>query len=147
MLRHRTYFRGIKKMTYEDLLRRLKSNQTEEVGKKGTRMQLPEPQILWIGNKTIFRNFIEFPHMMRREPEKLLMFMAKELATAVSMGGDRAIFIGRKDKHSFSVLINRYMKNYVICPVCQSPDTHYEKIKRLQLLVCEACGAKSPMRV
>jgi translation initiation factor 2 subunit 2 len=132
-------------LEYEDLLKRLKNNQTVEGTKNVARLELPLPQIQWIGRKTIFRNFKEFPRLMRRDPNKILMFLAKELATAVSLIGERAIFIGRKDKQSFSVLLNRYLKNFVICPVCQSPDTHLEKVKRLQLLVCEACGAKSPL--
>ena len=126
------------------MLKRLKNNQTIEGTKNVARLELPLPQIQWIGRKTIVRNFKEYPRLMRRDPNKILMFLAKELATAVSLIGERAIFIGRKDKQSFSVLLNRYLKNFVICPVCQSPDTHLEKVKRLQLLVCEACGAKSP---
>jgi len=110
---------------------------------KVERLELPKPNVFWVGKKTIFRNFMEFSHLMRRNPNHILMFLAKELATAVSLDGDRAIFIGRKEPQSFSVLINRYMKDFVNCPVCGSPDTRLEKIKRLQFLVCEACGAKS----
>ena len=43
---------------------------------------------------------------MRRDPDRLLMYLAKELATAASLDGDRAIFIGRKDKASFSQLFS-----------------------------------------
>ena len=35
------------------------------------------------------------------------------------------------------------MKTFVICPVCSSPDTDHKKIKRLNYLFCEACGAQS----
>lgn len=130
--------------SYEDLLRRLKALQKDTGLKaKTTRLELPEPHIMWVGNRTIVRNFMDFPRLMRRDPNKLLMFLAKETATAASLDGERAVFIGRKDRQSFSVLINRYLKEYVICPVCGSPDTHLEKVKRLQFLVCEACGAKS----
>ena len=59
------------------------------------------------------------------------------------MDGDRAIFIGRKDKLSFSVLLDRYLKNLVLCPVCGSPDTKLEKAKRLIFIMCDACGARS----
>lgn len=132
---------------YDVLLKRLRS----QLGVSGTkasenRLELPDPAVIWIGNKTIFRNFLEFPRLLRRDSSKLLMFLAKELATAASLDGDRAIFIGRKDPNSFAVLINRYMKQAVLCPVCNSPDTHEERVKRLQFLVCEACGAKSPIK-
>jgi len=112
----------------------------------GIRLELPEPQIIWVGNKTILRNFADYPRLLRRDANKILMFLAKELATAASIDGERAIFIGRKEKQSFSVLLNRYMRDYVLCPVCGSPDTKVEKAKRLQFLICEACGAKSPLK-
>jgi len=101
---------------------------------------------MWIGSKTIFRNFVEYPSLLRRDPNRFLMFLAKELATAASLDGDRAIFIGKKDPQSFGVLINRYLKEFVTCPVCGSPDTHPVREKRLNFLVCEACGAKSSVR-
>ena len=134
-------------LSYDDLLKRLKSSQNiMEPKAKVARLELPKPDIFWVGNKTIFRNFMDFPRIIRRNPNHLLMFLAKELATAVSLDGDRAIFIGRKEPQSFSVLINRYMKDFVDCPVCGSPDTRLEKVKRLQFLVCEACGARSPTK-
>jgi translation initiation factor 2 subunit 2 len=117
-----------------------------QVKASGSRLELPEPQVIWVGNRTILRNFAEYPKLFRRDANKLLMFLAKELATAASIEGERAIFIGRKDKQSFTVLLNRYMRDYVVCPVCGSPDTRIEKVKRLQFLLCEACGAKSSLK-
>jgi translation initiation factor 2 subunit 2 len=117
-----------------------------QVKASGSRLELPEPQVIWVGNRTILRNFAEYPKLFRRDAEKLLMFLAKELATAASIEGERAIFMGRKDKQSFTVLLNRYMRDYVLCPVCGSPDTRIEKVKRLQFLLCEACGAKSSLK-
>lgn len=134
--------------SYEELLSRARSTVAKEVKKSGTlRLELPEPDVIWVGNKTIFRNFAEFPKLLRREPGRVLMYLAKELATAASLDGERAIFIGRKDKESFSQLLQRYMKDGVLCPVCGSPDTHLEKEKRLWFMVCEACGARSVAKV
>lgn len=132
--------------TYDDLLSRLRSNLDSEGTKRVSRLEMPEPSVMWIGNKTIFRNFMDFPRTLRRDPGRFLMYLAKELATAASLDGDRAIFIGRKDSASFKALIQRYMKESVICPSCGNLDTHVEKVKRLQLLVCEACGARSPTK-
>lgn len=133
--------------SYEVLLKRLRDKLGAPSAKgKETRLEIPNPEVMWIGNKTIFRNFLDFPRLLRRDPAKILMFLAKELATAASLDGDRAIFIGRKDHNSFAVLIARYMKQSVLCPVCNSPDTREEKVKRMQFLVCEACGAKSPIK-
>jgi len=129
------------------MLQRLRSELTTSSDKpQEERLELPAPQVLWVGNKTFLRNFMEYPRILRRDPDKILLFLAKELATAASMDGDRAIFIGRRHAESFKVLFQRYIKDAVICPVCGRPDTHIEKSKRLQFLVCEACGARSPAK-
>ena len=134
-------------LSYHELLHRLRVKMGRPAKSTGTRLELPEPQVLWVGNKTILRNFADYPRLLRRDANKILMFLAKELATAASLDDERAIFIGRKDKQSFSVLLNRYMRDYVLCPVCGSPDTKVEKVKRLQFLLCEACGAKSSLKL
>ena len=131
-------------MNYEQLLKKF----TVEISNierkpKQNRLELPTPEIQWIGRKTVFMNFNQFPPLLRREKNSVLMYLAKELATAASMDGNRAIFIGRKDKMSFGVLLERYFKQTVECPVCMSPDTKLDKVKRLQFLICEACGARS----
>ena len=134
-------------VSYEDLLKRLRKGLgTSETAESTERIELPHPQIYWQGRKTIFRNFSEYPRILRRNPDKILMYLAKELATAASLDGERAIFIGRKDKQSFAVLLKRYMTDRVVCPVCGRPDTHTEKVGRLLFLVCEACGARSSVK-
>jgi len=133
---------------YDELLARAQST-LEKTAHKSTqeRLEIPEPQVIWVGNKTILRNYSEYPKLMRRDPDRLLMYLAKELATAASLDGDRAIFIGRKDKTSFQQLFQRYMQDNVTCPVCGSPDTHIVTESRLHFRVCEACGARSSARV
>ncbi len=134
--------------SYDELLSRAREGLVQEAKKSGAlRLELPEPDVIWVGNKTIFRNYSEFPKLLRREPGRVLMYLAKELATAASMDGERAIFIGRKDRESFSQLLQRYMKDGVLCPVCGSPDTRLDKEKRMWFMVCEACGARSVAKV
>ena len=134
--------------SYEELLAKAQSTLEKNTHKSTqSRVEVPEPQVLWVGNKTILRNYAEYPKLMRRDTDRLLMYLAKELATAASLDGDRAIFIGRKDKASFIQLFQRYMLDKVTCPVCGSPDTHIVTESRLHFRVCEACGAKSSARV
>jgi translation initiation factor 2 subunit 2 len=129
---------------YDDLLSKARAS-LEKISTKSSlnRLELPDPQVLWVGNKTILRNYAEYPKLFRRDPDRVLMYLAKELATAASIDADRAIFIGRKDKASFMQLFQKYMSDNVTCPVCGSPDTHVETVSRLHFRVCEACGARS----
>ena len=134
------------KPDYERLLKRLQGQLKNTSRKEASRLELPSPQIIWVGQRTIFRNFIEFPKALRRDPEKLLLYLNKELASAGYIAGERVIFLGRKEPSSFATLIDRYVKEYVICPVCGSPDTRTEKNKKLGFLLCEACGARSSVK-
>lgn len=131
---------------YEALLKRLEGTISETTKKEVSRLEVPTPKIIWVGQRTIFRNFMEFPKSLRREPEKLLLYLNKELASAGYIAGERVIFLGRKVHSSFGALIDRYIKDYVICPVCGSPDTRTEKNKKLGFLICEACGARSSIK-
>ena len=134
------------KSDYERLLKRLQGQLKNTSRKEASRLELPSPQIIWVGQRTIFRNFIEFPKALRRDPEKLLLYLNKELASAGYIAGERVIFLGRKEPSSFATLIDRYVKEYIICPVCGSPDTRTEKNKKLGFLLCEACGARSSVK-
>ncbi len=134
------------KSDYEALLSRLRDKLGNTTKKQASRLELPTPQIIWVGQRTIFRNFMDFPKALNRDPEKLLLYLNKELASAGYIAGERVIFLGRKEPSSFGALIDRYVKDYVICPVCGSPDTRTEKSKKLGILLCEACGAKSSIK-
>lgn len=134
------------KSDYEILLSRLRDKLGNTTKKQASRLELPTPQIIWVGQRTIFRNFMDFPKALNRDPEKLLLYLNKELASAGYIAGERVIFLGRKEPSSFGALIDRYVKDYLICPVCGSPDTRTEKNKKLGFLLCEACGAKSSIK-
>ena len=138
--------RGQTRSEYEHLLKRLEDQLGSTSRRVVSRLELPSPQIIWVGQRTIFRNFMEFPKALRREPEKLLLYLNKELASAGYIAGERVIFLGRKEPSSFGALIDRYVKDYVICPVCGSPDTRTEKNKKVGFLLCEACGARSSIK-
>jgi translation initiation factor 2 subunit 2 len=132
---------------YETLLKNIQDKLGNTSRKSlSRRLEVPIPKIIWVGQRTIFRNFMEFPKALRRNPEKILLYLNKELASAGFIAGERVIFIGRKQPSSFGALIDRYIKDYVICPVCGSPDTRTEKNKKLGFLLCDACGARSSIK-
>jgi len=80
---------------------------------------------------------------MNREPQHLLKFLSRELATAASVDGNRAIFQGKFDVATVGRLLQLYAQHFVICPICNRPDTKIEKEGRYMFLRCEACGARS----
>jgi len=131
---------------YESLLNRLYSKIQSVTNKDAFRLELPQPDVIWSGNRTVLRNFSDYPKLLRRDPEKLLLFLAKELGSSANIVNERAFFIGKWEQDVFKTLLQRYLKEYVLCPICGSPDTKVEKVKRLTFLVCEACGARSSLK-
>ena len=134
------------KTNYEKLLKRIQDNLSEDKKESKTRFELPPVDVMWEGQRTFLRNFSEYPKILRREPEKILQFLSKEFAVPAERVGEKAIFVGKRDPDDFTRLFQIYLKDYVECPTCTSPDTRIEKEKRIPFLICEACGAKSSLK-
>jgi translation initiation factor 2 subunit 2 len=134
------------KADYEKLLKRIQDKISEKKTDGGERFELPSPDVMWEGQRTILRNFIDFAKKLRRDPDKVLQYLAKEFATPAERMGDKAMFVGRREPHDFVNLLQIYVKDYLECPTCKSPDTKIERQNRISFLVCEACGAKSSLK-
>ncbi|PVX25368.1 MAG: translation initiation factor IF-2 subunit beta [Candidatus Bathyarchaeum sp.] len=130
---------------YDDLLKRAR-DQMPEVQTKRERLELPRIMIQTVGMRTVINNFKEIADSLDRDPQHLLKFLTREMATAATFHDNRAIFQGKFRVDSFERLLQRYMEGYVVCPVCKRPDTKLNKEKRLAFLVCNACGAKSAIK-
>ena len=123
-----------------------KDIQIPEVTEKKERLELPRLFVTTIGMRTIISNFKDIATALDRDPQHILKFLTREMATAATYQDSRAIFQGRFRVDSFDRLLQRYMENFVTCPVCKRPDTKIKKEKRLSFLVCNACGAKSSIK-
>ncbi len=134
------------KADYEKLLKRIEGNLSDEKKQTTTRFELPTVDVMWEGQKTFLRNFAEFPKILRRNPDKVLQYLSKEFAVPAERIGDKAMFIGKRDPDDFTRLFQIYVKDYLECPTCKSPDTKIVKENRITFLICEACGAKSTMK-
>ena len=134
------------KSEYEKLLKRIETNLIKNSKVVDGRFELPTVDVMWEGQKTYLRNFVEYPKIMRRDATKLLQYLSKEFAVPAERVGDSAMFIGKRDPDDFKRLLEIYVSDYVRCLTCQSPDTRIEKEKRIHFLICEACGAKSTIK-
>lgn len=134
------------KSEYEALLKRIQDKLTDNKTSTSSRFELPPVDVMWEGQKTFLRNFSEFPKVLRRDPDKVLQYLSKEFAVPAERLGDKAMFIGKRDPDDFTRLFQIYVKDYVECPTCKSPDTKTIKENRISFLICEACGAKSTLK-
>ena len=125
---------------------KLLDNAMEKIPAKtstGERFELPAIQGVRMGSRTIIQNFKEIADRMNRDPLHLLKFLSKELATAATTDGTRAIFKGVFKVESMKRLLDIYTQRFVICPVCKRPDTKMDRQEGYTFLTCEACGARS----
>ncbi|XP_066257716.1 eukaryotic translation initiation factor 2 subunit 2 [Euwallacea similis] len=134
--------------TYEELLNRAfeimrDKNPDMAAGKKQKFVMRP-PQVVKIGaKKTSFANFTEICKMLHRQPKHLLDFLLAELGTSGSVDGNSQLIIkGRFQQKQIENVLRRYIKEYVTCHTCRSPDTILQKDTRLFFLQCETCGSR-----
>ncbi len=109
----------------------------------GERFEIPKIAGIRIGTRTIVQNFAEIADRMNRDAQHVLKFLSKEMATAATYDGTRAIFQGKFDTAAIARLLEIYTQRFVICPICKRPDTKLEREDRFFFLRCEACGARS----
>ncbi|MCZ2856674.1 MAG: translation initiation factor IF-2 subunit beta [Candidatus Bathyarchaeota archaeon] len=133
------------KFDYKELLKRARSQLPPDVLER-KRFEVPKPRSITIGMKTIIRNFKDICDALNRDPQHLLRYLSREMATAGTLSGSRAVFQGRFRYDTIERLVQHYTVVFVTCPVCKRPDTKIVKEKRLSFMVCEACGAKSSLR-
>jgi len=131
--------------TYEEMLEAAYARLPIRGG-TGERFEIPRVFISSVGNRTFIQNFKEISDRLNRDPNHVLRFLSRELATAGSWKENYAVFQGRFLAEGIQRLINRYVSDFVVCPVCKRPDTRIEKQARFSFLTCEACGARSPVR-
>jgi translation initiation factor 2 subunit 2 len=130
---------------YDELLKRARTLMPE-VSLKKERMELPRLFISTIGMRTTIANFKEVSDTLDRDPQHILKFLTREMATAATYQDGRAIFQGKFPRDTFERLLQRYVDSFVTCPVCKRPDTRIVKEKRLSFIVCNACGARSSIK-
>lgn len=111
----------------------------------GERFAVPEAETQKDGNKTVIRNFQEIATVFNREPKHLSKFLLGELGTAGHVEGKTLVLNGTFRRGTINDKLEAYAETYVMCPECGRPDTNMMKEKGVELLKCEACGARTPL--
>lgn len=134
--------------TYDELLKRvidimMEKNPDMVAGEK-KRFVMKPPQVMRVGTKkSSFCNFAEICKMLHRQPKHVLDFLLTEMGTSGSIDGSNQLIIkGKFQQKQIESVLRRYIKEYVTCHTCRSPDTILQKDTRLYFLQCETCGSR-----
>jgi translation initiation factor 2 subunit 2 len=134
--------------TFDELLNRvfeiMQAKNPEMVAGEKKRFIMKPPQCARVGTKkTSFVNFTEICQTLKRQPKHILAFILAELGTSGSVDGNNQLIIkGRFQQKQLESVLRRYIKEYVTCHTCRSPDTILERDVRLYFLKCRVCQSR-----
>merc|ERR1711981_313185 len=133
---------------YDELLQRvfgiMRDKNPDMVAGEKKKFVMRPPQVVRVGSKkTAFANFSEIAKMLHRQPKHLLAFLFAELGTSGAIdGSNQLIMKGRFQQKHIENVLRRYIKEYVTCHTCRSPDTILNKETRLFFLQCMTCHSR-----
>ena len=114
--------------------------------KMAERFEIPKAVVQREGNKTIIKNFSQIAKTINRSEEHLYKYIVKSMGTAGLLESGRVILQGKFSKDEVQKEIDNYVKSYVLCRECNSPDTEFVREERVLMTRCLACGAKHPVK-
>ena len=133
-------------MEYKKLLEQARKELPESVFKK-ERFEIPKVIGHIQGNRTVISNFLQIAGTLGREPEHMLKFVLRELATPGEIKKSGSVIIGTKMPASrINEKIKQYANLFVFCPECGKPDTKIEREKTFTFIKCMACGARHTVK-
>jgi len=136
------------KQNYEQLLEKAYSSIPASKTTGGERFEPPVAETFTQGNKTIIKNYGFICSRLRRKPEELAKYLSKELAApaVIESNGEQLVLQTKLSNRTVNEKLSFYIQNAVLCSECGKPDTHITLTQGVRVLVCEACGARKPIR-
>ncbi|MFH0867786.1 MAG: translation initiation factor IF-2 subunit beta [Candidatus Woesearchaeota archaeon] len=131
---------------YKKLLEEVRKELPEHVFHK-ERFEMPKVIGHIQGNRTVISNFLQIASFLHREPENMLKYILRELATPGEIKKSGSVIIGTKVPASrINEKVRQYANSYVFCYECGKPDTKIEKEGNFSFMKCTACGARHAIK-
>lgn len=131
---------------YEELLERALEKLADKDIVKRDRFEVPRAITIREGTKTALKNFSQIARALNRSENHLYKYIVKSLGTAGFIDNGRLILQGKFTEDEIQKEIEDYVRLYVLCKECNSPDTEFIREERVLMIRCLACGAKHPVR-
>jgi translation initiation factor 2 subunit 2 len=131
---------------YEEMLDRARSALPEKT-QQFERFETPPVDCFVQGSKTIIRNFDVILQKVRRDPAMLAKYFSKEMAVPVTFQAGKLVLNGKFYARNLQDKLQAFVDAAVICKECKRPDTKIVEKDGIRTLICEACGARSPVKI
>ena len=127
---------------YKELLAKARKELPESVFEK-ERFVIPKVKGHIQGNKTVINNFLQICDALHREPQHVLKYVSRAIATPGELKKSGSLLVGAKVPASrINQAIQDYAELYVFCPDTGKPDTVLEKEGSLTYLKSMVTGTR-----
>lgn len=130
---------------YEKLLDRARAALPEKT-QAFERFETPAVESFQQGSKTIIKNFDSILQKIRRESPILVKYFSRELAVPATVEGGKLVLNGKFYDRNLRDKLQSFVDAAVVCKECKRPDTKIMERDGIKTMICEACGARSPVK-
>lgn len=130
---------------YEDLLNKAYEKIPENV-KKSSRFETPKVELRIESRNTFITNFNKIINTLNRDRRHFLGVFLKSAGTMGEVRGQQLFMKGQYKEQVLNRLIENYTKTYVLCDICNKPDTSIQREGKKLYLKCTACGAREEIK-
>jgi translation initiation factor 2 subunit 2 len=126
---------------YDKLLEKAYEKIPDNV-KRSSRFEIPQLILRIESKNTFIVNFFKIINTLNRDARHFLGIFLKKAGTMGEIRGQQLFMKGIYKEQVLNRLIENYTKTYVLCDVCNKPDTEILRENKKLILKCGACGAR-----
>ncbi len=130
---------------YDELIDKAYENIPDNV-KKLSRFEIPKVEIRIEAKNTYITNFNKIINTLMRDRKHFIGVFLKKVGTMGEIRGQQLFLKGIYKEQVLNRLIEQYSKLYVLCKICNKPDTEIQREGKKIYLKCTACGAREEIR-
>jgi len=130
---------------YDELLNKAFEKIPDNV-KKSSRFEIPKVELRIESRNTFITNFFKIISTLNRDRKHFLGIFLKTVGTMGEVRGQQLFLKGQYKDQVLNKLIENYTKTYVLCKICNKPDTEIQREGKKLYLKCTACGAREEIK-
>jgi len=117
-----------------------------ENAKKSSRFEIPKVNLRIESRNTFITNFNKIISTLNRDRRHFLGIFLKTAGTMGEIRGQQLFLKGQYKDQVLNRLIANYTKTYVLCSICNKPDTDIQREGKKNYLKYTACGAREEIK-
>ncbi|MFX0003647.1 MAG: translation initiation factor IF-2 subunit beta, partial [Candidatus Hermodarchaeota archaeon] len=111
-----------------------------------SRFEIPKVEIRIESRNTFITNFNKIISTLNRDKKHFIGIFLKTAGTMGEIRGQQLFLKGQYKEQVLNRLIENYTKTYVLCKICNKPDTQIQRENKKLYLKCTACGAREEIK-